>query len=57
MVLKKNMERGLSLLFRLMSASWILMGATGCEKKEKVSDPFVLEEFDSEEERIFSQDS
>ncbi|MCB1109431.1 MAG: hypothetical protein KDK64_00470 [Chlamydiia bacterium] len=51
------MERGLSLLFKLMSASWILMGAASCEKKERVSDPLVLEEFDSEEERIFSQDS
>ncbi|WP_316358695.1 hypothetical protein [Candidatus Neptunichlamydia sp. REUL1] len=50
------MERAISLLFRLMSASWILMGASGCEKKEKVLDPFVLEEFDFEEERIFSQD-
>ncbi len=50
------MDRGISLLFRLMRTSWILMGASGCEKKEKVSDRSALEEFDLEEERIFSQD-
>ncbi|MCB1106551.1 MAG: hypothetical protein KDK76_00475 [Chlamydiia bacterium] len=51
------MERGLSLLFRLMSASWIFIGASSCEKREKISESFVLEEFDSEEEQLFSQDS
>ena len=48
------MERGLALLFRLMSASWLFIGLTGCEKKERTQKTVVLEEFDGEEEHLFS---
>ncbi len=44
------MDRGLSLLFRLMSVSWVLIGSTGYEKKEKDPteelDHIAFEEFD-----------
>lgn len=41
------MEHGLSLLFRLMSASWILMGDNICEKK---TEPSNFEEIEFEED-------
>lgn len=53
--MREYMERGLSLLFRLMSASWLFIGSTGCEKKERAQRVVVLEEFDAEEEHLFSE--
>ena len=50
------MERSIPLLFRLMSASCILMGTSGFAKKEKIVDPFVLEEMDDNEIPSFSHE-
>lgn len=53
-----NMDRGLNLLFRLMSASWVFICASKSDKKQKSSllkfDRISAEDLDDVEERIFS---
>jgi len=51
------MEHGLSVLFRLLSASFVLMEYSGYEKNSKRRDPLDLEDFDRNSDEVFFHDS